>query len=350
VGLLADPGLPDELARRLADELPALLGEAVDDRVEWTIRTAREPFEVASRAERVIDRARARVEGTSWDVAVCLTDLPLPTDSGVVVADVSRADRVALLSIPALGGIRLRRRCREVVVALVAELVAGLPGLARPRHPELVDRLPHRTRRTPTDDTDIDIDVELVMQPARGRSRLLAGMVRANRPWQLALGLSTALAGAATGSAFGIIYSNVWQLGTALAPWRLATATMIAVTVFTGWLISGHGLWLRDPRSRPLGRLLNLGTVLTVVTGVLAFYTVLVTMNAVAAVVIIPPDYFAGTIGRAVGWTDYLRVALMASVLGLVAGAVGSGLEDDDTVRRAAYSTREQQRRAQLDR
>lgn len=34
----------------------------------------------------------------------------------------------------------------------------------------------------------------------------------------------------------------------------------------------------------------------------------------------------------------------MASVLGTIAGAVGSGLEDDTTVPRAAYGYREQER------
>jgi hypothetical protein len=114
------------------------------------------------------------------------------------------------------------------------------------------------------------------------------------------------------------------------------------------WLIVGHGLWQRRSEQRQLGRLQNAATVLTIVSGVLVFYSALYVLNLTAATLIIPPRYFAEVAGRPVGWTDYLRVALMASGMGTVAGAVGSGLEDDDTVRRAAYSTREQQRRAGL--
>ncbi|MHA6623140.1 hypothetical protein [Pseudonocardia sp. DLS-67] len=336
VGLLADPGLPSAIARDLVDLLPEHLGREVDGSVEWTVHSTQEPFEVAPDAERVIDKARRRVQGSRWDVAVCLTDIPLLSGSGVVVADISTSDRVALVSLPALGGLRLRTRTRDIVVAVVAELVGNatvpVPG-------------PYAQRAIPSTD---DIDGELVMRPGRGHARLLAGIVRTNQPWQLTLGLSTALAAAATGSVFGIIYSNVWALAVAMQPWRLVAATAGALAIFVVWLVVGHDLWDRQPRARRLVRLANTGTVLTVVCGVLLFYVTLVVLNLAAAATLLPPDHVTATLGRPAGPVEFLRIALMASVLGLVAGAVGSGLEDDATVRRVAYSTREQQRRGQF--
>ncbi|MEV4642027.1 hypothetical protein AB0J80_32235 [Actinoplanes sp. NPDC049548] len=38
-----------------------------------------------------------------------------------------------------------------------------------------------------------------------------------------------------------------------------------------------------------------------------------------------------------VGFTDYLTLAWLISSLATVGGAIGSGLEDEDTVRAAAY-------------
>ncbi len=337
VGLLADPGLPSAIALDIARSLPARLAQEIDSDVDWTVRVVREPFEVAPSADRVIDKARRRVRGTRWDVAICLTDIPLLADAGPVVAQLGHADRVALVSLPALGGFGLRRRLGDLVLALVSEMHGGPPAAAS------VARLARRA--TPGSS---DIDVELVLRPGRGRIRLLAGMVRTNQPWQLALGLSAALAGAAAGSAFGILYSNVWSLAVAMQPWRVAAATLVAVAAFAVWLIAGHGLWERRSDGLQLRRLLNLGTALTVTCGVVVFYAVLVGTNLLAAVLLLPPEYVGSLIGQPAGPPVYLRIALMASVLGLVAGAVGSGLEEDEVVRQAAYSTREQQRRGQL--
>lgn len=348
IGLLADPNLPTKLALRMAEDLPDALAEQVGDDVHWRIETVHEPFEIATSDDRVIDKARARVGGTNWDIAICMTDIPMVTDNGVVVADVSRHDCVALVSLPALGGLRLRRRTREVLVEIIDGLVAHLH---RPRAPDgsPAERAgtalgTHLARRVAP--VDRDVDIELVMGRRPGTLRLLAGTVRANQPWHLAIGLSSALAGATAGSAFGILYTAIWALGVVLEPWRLAAGTFAAITVLAVWLIVGHGLWLRQPRRTQLGRMQNAATVLTIMGGVLVFYSALYVLNLTAAALLIPPQYFAEVAGRPVDWSDYLRVALMATGMGTVAGAVGSGLEDDTTVRKAAYSTREQQRRA----
>ncbi|GAA0930469.1 hypothetical protein GCM10009559_17880 [Pseudonocardia zijingensis] len=348
--MLADPNLPTLVARTLTADLPDALAARVGDGIRWRIETVHEPFEIAASHDRVIDKARARVTDTGWDIAICITDIPIETGNGVVVADVGHHDRVALVSLPALGAVGLHRRAREVSSAIIAELVtqldgpppAGGDGTVEHVGTAIGSRLVRRVAPV-----DRDVDTELVINGLAGRLRLLAGTVRANQPWQLAVGLSTALAAAATGSAFGILYSAIWELATVLERWRMIAGTVTAIWIFVVWLVVGHGLWQRGPRQRPnhLG-LLNTATVLTVVTGVLVFYAVLYALNLTAAALIIPPDFFAETIGRPVDLGDYLRVALLASGLGTVAGAVGSGLEDDVTVRRAAYSTREQQRRA----
>jgi hypothetical protein len=348
VGLLADPDLPTDLGRRLADELPGVLTDRVSREVTWRVELLTDPFEAATGYERVYDLAVQRVRGTAWDIALCITDLPVRTTDGVVLADVSRQDRVGLISLPALGGVRLRRRALDVAVTLVAALLPALtgttPGAEGEQRP--VALASRRTRHVANPDQDID--AELVLPGGRGTYRLLAGAVRANRPWRLALGMSTALAGAAAGSAFGVLYSALWTLAGVLEPWRLAAWTLTALAGLGVWLVAGHNLWeARDP-ARPLTALRNAATVLTVAIGVLVFALVLFAFNAVAATLVIPPGYLSEVLGRPVGWTDYARVAVMATDLGIMAGAVGSGLEDDDTVRRAAYGTREQQRRRQV--
>ncbi|OZM81356.1 hypothetical protein [Pseudonocardia sp. MH-G8] len=352
VGLLADPGLPTRIAHRLAEDLPEVLAAQISNVVDWAIEVVDEPFEIATSFDRVIDKARSRVEGTDWDIAICITDIPISTGNGIVVADVSMQDCVALVSLPALGGVRLRHRTRELALEIIDELAACLdPALPHspdgaPSTSEHRPAIPHLARRVAP--VDRDVDIELVIPRRLGMARLLAGTVRANQPWQLVVGLSTALAGAAAGSAFGILYSSIWILGTVLSPWRLVAGTLASITVLAVWLIAGHGLWQRRRLHGPgqLGDLLNTATLLTVISGTLVFYLALFALNVTAAALIIPPEYFGEVVGHPVGWVDYLRVALMATGMGTVAGAVGSGLENDATVRKAAYSTREQQRRA----
>ncbi|WP_232667831.1 hypothetical protein [Pseudonocardia sp. TRM90224] len=345
VGILADPNLPTTIAAALARELPHALTAHIDGDRRWTVDTLHEPFEVVTSHDRLIDKARARVHGTNWDIALCITDIPIRTGNGVVVADVSHRDRVALISLPALGGWRLRRRAADVAVAIVGEFVDE-PG-ARGARSAGATRLGRRTADG-DGDVDVDVDVELVLDHGAAPLRLLAGTVRANRPWQLAAGLSTALAGAAAGSAFGILYTAIWRMAVVLEPWRLTAASLAALAVFATWLVAGHGLWERVPDDRRLSALLNAATLLTVSIGVVLFSLVLFVLNAAAAALLIPPPYFAEVAGQPVELADYVRVALLSTVMGTVAGAVGSGLENDAAVREAAYSTRRKQRWADM--
>ncbi|MBB3052569.1 hypothetical protein FHS23_003603 [Prauserella isguenensis] len=92
-------------------------------------------------------------------------------------------------------------------------------------------------------------------------------------------------------------------------------------------------------------KLRNAGTVVTVAMGTLVFSAALYLLSLIAAAVVIPPDFLASNLGRPSTVSDYFAIALMASILGTVAGAVGSGLEDDVNVREATYAHRERERR-----
>ncbi|MBW0100882.1 hypothetical protein [Pseudonocardia sp. KRD291] len=78
-----------------------------------------------------------------------------------------------------------------------------------------VTELPRRAGIQPIiSDYGADTGVGLVSLPALGGLGLLAGRVRADRPWRLVPSLSPTIAGAAAGAAFGILYSNIWRAGT----------------------------------------------------------------------------------------------------------------------------------------
>ncbi|WP_447006756.1 hypothetical protein ACRAKI_09925 [Saccharothrix isguenensis] len=346
VGVLADPGLPAILADRLRDVLPERLRTDVSDQVTWHVDTMHEPFEAMyPDYNPLVEKAREHVRDTGWDLVVCITDQPMPEGGSVVIADIHTADRVAVLCLPALGGWRLRRRLSATVVAIVAYLAAPPDDPYEPvALGELRRQLSTRTIRVA--DPEEPGSPHLDITRRRGLPHLLAGMVRVNRPWQLLRGLSTALAGALTGIAFGVLYSSIWTLADSLSPLRLAGLATAAIATMTVWIIVAHELWERTHGGRdPDVRLRNASTVITVAAGSAAFFVAMFVVALAGVALVVPPAYLATTLGHPVGVGDYLVIALMASVLGAIAGAVGSGLEDDITVREATYGYRARERR-----
>jgi hypothetical protein len=58
----------------------------------------------------------------------------------------------------------------------------------------------------------------------------------------------------------------------------------------------------------------------------------------------VPSGYLQGYLKHPVGPSAYLTLARLTSSLANVAGALGSGLEDEDRVRKAAYGYRQRRR------
>jgi hypothetical protein len=348
LGLLAAPGIAADLAQQLADDLPAALADRIGTELAWEIpvvvdRLAAEP----GIGTAVIDAARERMLREGWDLAVVLTDLPLRIGRRPVVADASATHGVALICLPALGAVQLRRRARDAVVRLVDGLVGeslelgGRDGAARRQRVgrRLAD-LAHTEKRVEPD--DVGVDVRLVAAVVRGNARLIAGMLRANRPWQLAARLSRALVAAGATLVFALVTSDIWKLADALPAVNLSALTVVSLAAIVGFLILSHGLWSRptDGIGREQAILFNLVTVLTLLIGVASLYVALFVLAMACAGLALDPSVVTQALGHHAGLGSYVRISWMASSLATVAGALGSGLESDATVREAAYGYR----------
>ncbi|BBH63894.1 hypothetical protein ACTI_05790 [Actinoplanes sp. OR16] len=334
VGLVATP--PDHPARitaRLATELADLLAAQVDAGVRWTVGQGW--GEVAPRrdggAEALLDDLARRRADDQWDIAICLTDLPLQTDRTPLIAQISTRRRTAMVSLPALGLSQLRT-VRAVVPHLVAALLADTP---RPPA-DLTSRVPVIKRVLGEDDAE---EKRYVASRWTGRARLLIGMVRANQPGRALLGLSKLLVGAFGTAAIALTTSTIWQMGDALGGLRLTTVMLLGLTGLVAWLIIAHDLWEKPDRDTPaaLARLFNLGTILTLALATSVSYVVLFLGTLLAAALLIDSSVLEQTLQRPAHATDYLTLAWIISSLATVGGAIGSGLEDEETVRAAAY-------------
>jgi hypothetical protein len=343
LGLIATPGVAYDLARDLASMLPEALDRKASSAVKWEVELVADAFAADSRLSAVamIDRARERMQREGWHLAVCLTDLPLRNGRRPVIADASAMHGVAILSLPALGAARLRRRALETVLRLLDGLMGERLVTAderddRRRRGRVDRRLADvaATESSPNDD-----DFSFVTGVLRGNVRLLLGMVAANRPWRLAVGLSRALAAALGAAAFALVTADIWQLADSLGPVRLAGLTLLSVSATVVTLIVAHELWEHGGGGlrREQAVLFNAATTITVMLGVLVLYAALFAIALAGAWLVLASGPLAKTLGHTPDAGDYLRLAWLVSSLSMVGGALGGGLESDETVRQAAY-------------
>lgn len=372
LGLVCAPELPEKIGRELAPELPKLLSRHVDDRVSWDVSVVVDPLTGSERdAPEILDACRERMLKEGSDLAVCLTDLPIYRGGGLVVADVSAVRKVAGVSLPALGAPRVRARARDATLQAIRELYARIPdfrpGDSSDREEtdaaasELPGKRSHRLvgrrlaglaalfrRVEPPDDSmkDMNVDARFVAPGVRGHLRLWAGMLLANRPWKLFPSFKSTIAAAFATGVYVLVTSSIWQVADAYGGARLVTLTVLSIVAMTVWIIAAHGLWERpnDREGRHWRVLYNGITALTITVAVLFAYAVLFILIFLAALIFVEDSYFQSTLGHPVDVGDYLILTWMASSLATVAGALGSGLEDEETVREATYGYRQKRR------
>lgn len=353
LGLVTDPDMPTQVGSRLSQQITDWLTRHTGD--VWEIDAVSDPVSAGqSGSERILTTIEQYREERGWSLALCMTDLPMLLDDRPLLADVSRERGVGVVSSPGLGGLQPYRRTRQMLLQLLDDMLSPQRNITTGEQASdhrlrswLTNAL-GPVRRSQPDAPHVD--VRYTASPRRGWVRLVSGMVRANRPWRLVWGLSSALAAALAAAGFGLFTSTVWQLGEAMSLLRGIGATAFALALMTTWLIGSHGLWEKvrpHPERRRLNVLYNASTVATVGLGVACLYAVIYVVGLIAIGFILQPSIVESTISKPVTVAAYLRIAWMVSVMGLVAGAVGSSFASDAAVRQAAYGYREQRRRAE---
>jgi hypothetical protein len=343
LGLIVSPAI-DQVA---ADELAADLGAALAERypeVEWELEVLTDPLaEPPVHLTELVSAARRLLLDADWDLAVAITELPLRLAHRTLLSHASRTHGVALVSLPAVGVLRRRRRLYDVAADAVGTLVGDPEGerAARPGGAGLGVRRRLTELAGDVDDDD-DGGAAYVARVIGGNLRLLVGMVGANHPWRLVGRLWRAMLAAVAAVAFGMIQIEVWKVAGTLGPLRLAIAGLASIAAASVTLIAGHGLWERAPapRVREQVTLFNLATTATVVFGVTALYLSVFVVSLLGALLLIDSSLLSEALGRDTDTWDYVRLAWLSSALGTIGGALGATLETDEAVREAAYAHR----------
>src|SRR5947209_17075593 len=126
IGLLASPGPASELTESLAGEIADRLAGQLPG-VRWRVefvsdRLVEPPTDLSA----LIAAGRRMLLDHGWHLAVCVTDLPLQTARRPVIAHVSTTHGVAVLSMPALGPVSVRKRTADTIVRLIGHMLGDI--------------------------------------------------------------------------------------------------------------------------------------------------------------------------------------------------------------------------------
>lgn len=340
LGLLASPGLPYDLAMRSAEPVAEELRARHPD-VEWEVVVAEPPVAVQTAGE-LQDVALEEMRLRGWEMAVGLTDLPLRSGRRPVAAHASAQHRVGLVSVPALGAVRLAQRVPDAIVNVVEGILGeGVRpgGENRGRAGRMAGRLRELASPLSAEHLHDEGTIRVTTAVVRGNLRLLVGMVRANNPWLVTARLSRVLAIAGGTAAYALTSNSVWLLADGSTWLRLLLVSVGTLAAGVATLIVAHHLWekAQRPEEREPVVLFNLATTATVTIGIATLYLALVLISLAAGYALIPQRPFAHTLAHPVGFGDYVQLAFLSSAVASLAGALGSLTESDFAVREAMY-------------
>ena len=341
VGLLASPGPASDLTASLTPEIAGRLPERLPG-VRWRLefvsdRLVEPPTDLSA----LISAGRRMLVDRGWHLAVCVTDLPLQTARRPVIAHVSTTHGVAVLSMPALGPVSVRKRTVDTIVRLIGHILGDIALAADAgKRRTLADPVTRRMRELGTQVEHGEQGVGFAARVLSGNIWLLLGMLRANRPWRLALRLMRVLAAAFAAGVFALVTSDIWRLAYYLGPTRLAVIAVGSVAAIIVTIMVTTGLWERSPHpaAREQVILFNIVTAATVSIGVAVLYLALFIAMLAAALLLVPGDLLGAQLGHPAGAADQISLAWLATSIATLGGALGGALESHESVREAAYT------------
>ncbi|SIS48095.1 hypothetical protein [Salimicrobium flavidum] len=368
VGIVTAPGYTKRIGEGLYYSLPELLKTYVDDTKEWVVESLESPLTgYTEEPDEVLGALLEKKKANEWDIAICLTDLPLFRDKKLIVAEANSSENVALLSLPGLGATPLIKRIRESIMQLLSEMYQGISYEARDEvqrtigqidkrrrkkynSRELVrkrgfDRFSPITRETP--DADKMSEVRYTVDSrTRGAMRLITGMVRANRPWMLFAPFIKVLVIAFTTGTFAVVFPTLWKLSNHYNLWRMFMINVVAVSLLVFWIMAAHKMWERknDHSSNYIRRLYNSTTLMTLMTMVSFYYTLLFICFQLIVFVLLPIDFIAEELNEDMETRSYFFIAWTATSISTIIGALGSTIEDEEVVLSGTYGNRQRQR------
>lgn len=367
IGIIAAPNLPADIAEDLEQEVTDLLSDAIDEKVDWKIESLIDPLiGFAENTNQILDKVVAIKKENDWNYAVCLTDLPLFSRKHLVVADASVENSVAQISIPVFGFMPMRSRIKKAFIQMMGELyyrnsardsfatdiVHMKPFLKRNKYKKFPKPKPFSlslTKRVEMAEEDEQVDVRYIIKSLMiGRLRVLSGMTFANRPWIALFSFNKLITLAFATGSYISIFPTPWQMSIAYNPVRFIAVMVLAILGTIIWVIFSHDLWERPTKKgkKRWRDLYNWTTFTTLGVIIIINYMMLFIIFLGAIAIFVPPSLFEAWTGIEDEPTPeyYFALVWLITSLGTLAGAIGTGIEDEEKIRDITYSYRQKHR------
>ncbi|MDU1613551.1 MAG: 5,10-methylene-tetrahydrofolate dehydrogenase, partial [Staphylococcus epidermidis] len=178
VGIIPSPGIAHQHAKNIIPNVKQLLSKRTkhnrwnfEIKVDLMIGSAEDVHESVEKAAQI-------KEAHQWDYVVCLTDLPSISDNKVVVSDFNSDKHVAMLSLPSLGFIDLKRKLVKTMTSLIEQLYYNQPKNKNAPHPFV------RVKAVEPDEDATSKQRYINILFIISWIQLIGGLTRANQPWK----------------------------------------------------------------------------------------------------------------------------------------------------------------------
>ncbi len=153
-------------------------------------------------------------------------------------------------------------------------------------------------------------------------------------PWRLPIKMARMTAATAVSMIFLLMGSESWEVGVHFSPLLLVIGTILAVLGSTTFIFKGQNL---GQLSREAGYKEQLArtrivTFTTLLYGMF-FLWLLFMVFVVGIGLVFPREILNSWLGNRLSFADLLRFASFSGILGLLAGAVGGNLEEEDEIK-----------------
>lgn len=348
VGIVASPGTAEYHAKRSINKIKSKLNERIKDDNDWEFEIQVDLMTgTAEDMHESLDKVTEFKENNDWDFVICLTDLPSISGRRVVVSDFNNDEQIAMLSLPSLGWIDLKRKLISSITAMIEQLYYDQSKSKVNVHP-----LVHVKAVQPSE-SDRPKQRYINSLFILSWIQVVFGLTRANEPWKTILNFKKIISVAFATGTYISIFSMPWELSVIYSPLRFVLLMFIAIVGMAGWLLYAHQLFERKTtKSQRVYRYTyNATTMLTLVIITLINYVILYVLLAISISLFVPPNVFNSWTSATPDHTfvNYLRLLWFVSSLGLLAGAMGSTVENEEKIRQITYSYRQYHRYKQYE-
>ncbi|MCH4388467.1 5,10-methylene-tetrahydrofolate dehydrogenase [Staphylococcus haemolyticus] len=343
IGLVPSPGVAHKLVDNAIPKVQQHLHDRIKDVDEWHFESKVDLLiGSAEDVHESIDKAAELKKEYEWDFVICITDLPSISGNKVVISDFNSEKQVSMLSLPALGWINLERKLVKSMTALVEQLYHNNTKERPKVHPLIKPKAVD-----PREDESSKrryINRYFIL----GWLQLILGLTRANEPWRNLFNFKKIISVAFATGTYVSIFSMPWELSVQYSTLRFIVLMIISILGMAGWLLYAHQLFEeKTSKSQRVYRYVyNATTLLTLVIITLMNYVVLYVLLSISISLFVPVGLFNSWTSANPDFTfiNYLKLLWFVSSLGLLAGAMGSTVENEEKIRRITYSYRQYHR------